>query len=876
MSEPKSSISHGRYINCGPREVLKIRSFTGFGHVHQVIADILKSCAAFRTIAVGRALHGCVVKLGLLSCQSLSKALLNMYSKCGAQGDFLKLFGQMGTSDPVVWNIVLSGLAGSKFYDGKVIGLFNAMHVANGAKPTPVTFAILLPVCVRLGDLNGGKRAHSYVIKSGLGTHTLVGNALVSFYAKCGSVLGDAYAAFNGISDKDVVSWHAIIAGFSENMFMDFAFRLFKGMLKGQVEPNSVTIMNILPVCASLDKNFSYLLGKEIHCYILRRAELGENVNVCNALVSFYLRIGRKEDADSVFQRMESRDLVSWNTIIAGYASNGEWLKAVEFFHELLSTEIIDPGSVTLISVLPACAQLQNLYLGKAIHGYVLRHPCLYEDTNVGNTLVSFYKKCNNIKAAYQTFLMITSQDLISWNCVLGAFAENAYRTQFQELLRMMFKEGIRPDSVTILTIIQHCVTFSRLEKVKETHSYAIKAGFLMVDSEPTTANAILDAYSKCGDMEYAFRIFQSLAEQRNLITFNSMISGYVNSGLHDDAIMIFNTMSDRDLTTWNLMVRAYAEKDCPEQALSLFRELQAQGMKPDAVTIMSLLPVCAHTASFHLLRQCHGYMIRVSFDDARLCAAILDVYAKCGSIECAHRLFQSNFHKDLVMFTSMVGGYAMHGMGEEALRLFSYMLELGVKPDHVIITAVLSACAHAGLVDEGLNIFYSIENVHGMKPTMEQYSCVVDLLARGGQISDAFSLVTRLPIEPKASVWGSLLGACRTHHEVELGRLVADRLFEIEASNLGNYVVMSNLYAADARWDGVMEMRKLMKTRDFIKPAGCSWIEVERRKNVFIAGDCSHPQRSSIYHMLHNLDQQIKQPFLFDKIDILQAALYC
>ena len=187
------------------------------------------------------------------------------------------------------------------------------------------------------------------------------------------------------------------------------------------------------------------------------------------------------------------------------------------------------------------------------------------------------------------------------------------------------------------------------------------------------------------------------------------MISGYVNCGLYDDAFMIFKKMSASDLTTWNLMVRACAENDCPDQAFGLFCQLQARGMKPDAVTIMSLLPACAQMSSVHLMKQCHGYVIRACLNDAHLKGALLDVYAKCGNIAYAFKLFQSNPGRDLVIFTAMVSGCAMHGMGEEALRIFSDMLELGVKPDHVVITSVLSACCHAGLVDEGLKIFYSI-----------------------------------------------------------------------------------------------------------------------------------------------------------------------
>ncbi|KAL6223475.1 hypothetical protein ACLB2K_006862 [Fragaria x ananassa] len=795
---------------------LLIRGTQNSGQInphYQELAALLKSCAALLAINSGKTLHGYVVKHGDLSCLSVSKALLNVYAKCGALDDCKTLFGQMCYSDPVIWNIVLSGFSSSWKYNGEVMKLFHEMHVVGKAKPTSVTIAIVLPVCARIGDLDMGKSVHAYVMKSGLETDLLVGNALISMYAKSGLVSYDAYTVFENIADKDAVSWNAIIAGCSENRLIKKAYELFRWMLKGPVNLNYVTIATILPICASLDKN-AYWSGREIHCYVLRRSELAADVSVCNALVSFYLLVGQIEKAESLFQRMKSRDLVSWNAIIAGYASNGEWLKALDLFYKLLSLQTMGPDSVTILSILPSCAHLKLLHVGRKIHGYVLRHPMLYESTAVGNAIVSLYVKCDKIEDALETFLMMSRRDLISWNTMLVAFSGIGYSTKFLNLLNGLLREGMIPDHITILTIIQFCSGVCRVEKVKETHSYTIKAGFLLDD----IGNAILDAYAKCGNMDYAFKIFQSLSQKKNLATSNSMISAYVNCGSHDDAQMILNGMSETDLISWNLMVQAYAENGCPAEAINLFNELQAQGMKPDAMTIMSLLPVSAQISSVHLLRQCHGYVVRAFLPDVYLTGALLDMYAKCGAILYAYELFQSSLYKDLVMFTAMIGGFAMHGMGEEALRIFSHMLELGIKPDNVIITAVLSACSHAGLVNEGLKIFHTIEEVYGVKPTMEQYACVVDLLGRG-------------------------------------------HLFDIEADNIGNYVVMSNLYASEARWDGVMEVRQLMRIRDLKKPAGCSWIEVERRTNRFIVGDLSHPQRSIIYSTLSILDQQIKEP---------------
>ncbi|XP_010521571.1 PREDICTED: putative pentatricopeptide repeat-containing protein At5g08490 [Tarenaya hassleriana] len=840
--------------------VYSLRTCSSLRSDHKVLADVVKSCAAMSELGSGRALHGCVAKLGHLACQVVSKSLLNMYAKCGSMDDCQKLFRQMDSVDPVVWNIVLSGFSGSCGHDVETVRFFKAMLFEDEPKPSPVTFATVLPVCARLGDSFSGKSMHSYVIKTGFDRDTLVGNSLVSMYAKCRLVSRDAWTAFDSITDKDVVSWNAIIAGFSENKMISDAFRLFCLMLKESTEPNYATIANILPVCAALGKNIAYQSGRQIHTYVVQRSWLQTDVFVCNALVSFYLRVGHMEDAASMFKRMSSKDLVSWNAVISGFASNCKWFKALQLFQELIHKGNVFPDSVTLVSILPVCAQLRDPLPGKEIHCYVLRRSFLLKDTSVGNALISFYARFGDTSATYWAFSLMSKKDLISWNTILDAFADTLFYSQFTDLLLRFLQAAIPPDYITILSITKFCTSLQRVDKVKEVHCYSVKADLLVNEVEPLVGNSLLDAYAKCGNVDYARKIFRYLSERRNVVTYNSMISGYVNCGNHDGARTLFNEMPTTDLTSWSLMVRVYAESRFPDEAIDLFHQIPARGMRPDTLTIMSILPVCAQMSSLHLVRQCHAYILRGGLGDIRLKGTLLDVYAKCGSLRSASVLFQSDPHKDLVMFTAMIGGYAVHGMGKEALMIYSHMLDLGLKPDHVVVTTVLSACCHAGLIDEGLKIFDSIGMVHRMKPTMEQYACVVNLLARRGRVEDAYSFVTGMPIEPNENIWGTLLGACTTYHNVELGRAVADHLLEAESDNIGNYVLMSNLYAADARWEGVMELRKLMKERDLKKPAGCSWIEVEGKRNVFVAGDCSHPQRNSIFSTLLTLGRQVKE----------------
>ncbi|KAI5443041.1 hypothetical protein KIW84_011901 [Lathyrus oleraceus] len=296
--------------------------------------------------------------------------------------------------------------------------------------------------------------------------------------------------------------------------------------MSGKAMPNSVTVATLLPVCArsgnlnagksvhgyviksgfeedafavcaSFDDIAAYCSGRKIHSYVLQWPKLSGDISVCNALMSFYLKIRRTKEAESLFWAMNARDLVSWKAIIAGYASNGEWLKALYLFGNLASLETLLLDSVTMVSILPACAQLEILLVGKQVHAYIFRHPFLFEDASVGNVLVSFYAKCGYIEEAYHAFSMISRKDLISWNSILDAFGEKRHHSRFISLLHLMLKIGIRPDYVTILTIIHFCASLLRVEKVKEIHGYSIRTESLFSATAPTVGNAILDAYSK-------------------------------------------------------------------------------------------------------------------------------------------------------------------------------------------------------------------------------------------------------------------------------------------------------------------------------------------------------------------------------------------
>jgi pentatricopeptide repeat protein len=257
---------------------------------------------------------------------------------------------------------------------------------------------------------------------------------------------------------------------------------------------------------------------------------------------------------------------------------------------------------------------------------------------------------------------------------------------------------------------------------------------------------------------------------------------------------------------------------------------------------------------------EIHGKIIRSGFhSDAFLESTLIDMYAKCGSIDKARELFDKIHQQDIVSWTAMIAGYAMHGCSREALKLFQQMRDSGMNPDHVSLVCILSACCHAGLVNEGYQYFKSMSEHYHITPAMEHYSCMVDLLGRAGRLDEAHEFINKMPIEPDAIVWRSLLGACRIHNNLELGEHAAAHLFELDPKNASPYVLLSNIYAAAGRWSDIVKLRKTMKDKGVQKPSGCSWIEINKQVHTFNVGDRSHPLMQKIYTKLETLSREMK-----------------
>jgi pentatricopeptide repeat protein len=310
----------------------------------------------------------------------------------------------------------------------------------------------------------------------------------------------------------------------------------------------------------------------------------------------------------------------------------------------------------------------------------------------------------------------------------------------------------------------------------------------------------------------------------------------------------------------WSAMITGYALSGNSREALKLFYQMQLTNMKPDLATVKSLVPACAHLAALQPGTWMHGYLIKSGFEsDVSVGTALVDMYGKYGSIDMARKLFDIMHERDVVSWSAIIAGYGMQGYGENALELFSQMQKTGLSPDHVTFVCVLSACSHAGLLDEGWQIFDSMVRDYDIMPSVEHYACMVDLLGRVGRLDDAEDFIKKMPLKPDAGVWGALPGACRIHCNVELGGRVAEQLFYLEPDNAGHYVLLSNMYAAAGSWDDVAKVRTMMKDKGLKMTPGCTLVEINNRVHQFIADDRSHPHSDEIYATLKSLAGQMK-----------------
>ncbi|XP_031476303.1 pentatricopeptide repeat-containing protein At3g62890-like [Nymphaea colorata] len=522
------------------------------------------------------------------------------------------------------------------------------------------------------------------------------------------------------------------------------------------------------------------------------------------------------EYARKVFDEMSSPSVFFWNAMIKGYQQNGDHMEVLRLYFQMRSCGF-DSDAFTFPVVLRSCSPLKRIREGKGIHGLVLKTGYA-TNVIVQTALMDLYSLSGCVASARQVFDEMRERDVICWNTMIAGYSR--------------------------------CGDFANAEELFHK----------MPEKDESSWNTLIDMYCKAGDVEAARRLFDEMPK-KDIISWNAMISGYVHIGDMEVARLLFDEMPRRSVVSWNVVITCCVHHRRFTDALDLFRKMQRSDVRPNEVTMVAVLPACAHLGAMDLGQWIHAYIdknrIRM---DVYVTTALIDMYGKCGNVEEARRVFEMAKEKDAFSYSTMIEVLALNGKAEEAFQIFSYMQSHGLKPNGVTFVGLLTACSHAGLVEKGRMYFNMMKSEYNLEPKSEHFGCMVDLLGRAGYLDEAFELIKSMPMEPHVVVWGALLNACRIHGNVKLAETVGFRLIELNPTNCGNYVLLANIYAKANRWDDSVRVRKMMKDRGVVKKPGCSSIEVNNSVHEFIAGDNSHTHCARIYRTLQEVTERLKR----------------
>ncbi|XP_020592718.1 putative pentatricopeptide repeat-containing protein At3g13770, mitochondrial isoform X2 [Phalaenopsis equestris] len=444
--------------------------------------------------------------------------------------------------------------------------------------------------------------------------------------------------------------------------------------------------------------------------------------------------------------------------------------------------------------------------------------------TYLDTRLLIMYDMCGKLDDAREVFDGMPQRNIVTWTAMIAAYSRRGLQSLAICLFLCMLRTGIFPNEFTLATVLASCIGPHGLEHGRQMHSLVIKNNY---NSHVYVGSSLLNMYAKATKIHDARRVFEVLPE-RDIVACTSIISGY-------------------------------AQLDLDSEALEMFQKLYNQGMECNYVTFASLLTALARLSALEYGKQVHGLVIRHQLPFyIVLQNSMIYMYAKCGFLLYARRVFDYMPERTVISWNAMLVGYGDHGLGREVMSLFKSMRD--VKSDSVTYTAVLSGCSHGGLTDEGLDIFDSMVKDKEIEPEIGHYACVIDLLGRAGRIEKALEFITNMPFEPTIAMWGSLLGACRVHGNVSAGEYVAQRLLSIEPENAGNYVILSNIYADAGRWDDVVNVREMMKDKTVIKEPGKSSINLNKTIHTFHSGDRSHPQKDEVNAKVRELCEKIRE----------------
>ncbi|XP_030449543.1 putative pentatricopeptide repeat-containing protein At1g69350, mitochondrial [Syzygium oleosum] len=762
---------------------------------------LFRACASLRTLAQ---LHAHLLVTGLHRDPLASTRLVQSYAEMGSLESSRLVFDRFPAPDSFMWGVLVKCCVWSRSFE-QAVSLYREM-VRRGKEITGFVYPSVLRACSCSGDLGAGETVHGTIVKCGLDADDVVRSSLLCMYGETGQ-LHNARKVFDDMSGRDVVSWSSMISSYVDNGDPSGGLDAFRSMLLQGLEPDSVTVIGVAEACAQLG---SLCLARLIHGQVVTRNIESDDATLNNSLVVMYSKCGDLSSAEVLFNIATCWSAASWTAMISSYNQSGCFREALDVFLEMQVSQS-KANSVTMMAILCSCARLGWLREGQSVHCFVIRNAIDPGYDFLGPALIEFYADCGRVHDSEKTFMTIEERDAVSWNMLITVYARKGFLEEALSIFLHMRAQGVIPDSFSLTTSLWSCGSMGFSQLGCQIHGFVMKSHIY----NEFVRNALIDMYSKCGDVDSAYRVFLEI-QQRDIVTWNTMICGFCQNGYSLEAIHLFDKM-------------------------------YLNSFIMDEVSFLSVIQACSQLGHLKKGKWVHHKLIIHGVrKDSYIDTALTDMYAKSGDLKSAQAVFDSMPEKTVVSWSAMIAGYGTHGQVDIAISLFNQMVQMGIQPNDITFMNILSACSHAGSVEYG-KFYFGLMNSHGVAPKLEHFACLIDLLSRSGNLDEAYSVISSMPFPADSSVWGALINGCRIHQRMDIFQIIQRDLLDVHTDDTGYFTLLSNIHAEEGNWVRSRKLRSTMESAGLKKVPGYSLIELGNRTYKFGAGDISNLQIEEI-----------------------------
>lgn len=668
---------------------------------------------------------------------------------------------------------------------------------------------------------------HARIITSGFRPRGHILNRLIDVYCKS-SNLSYAKQLFDEIPKPDIVARTTLIAGYSSSGDSKLARQVFD---QTPFNIRDTVFYNAMITCYSHNNHGHAAV--QLFNYMKRECFLPDNFTYTTVLAAAGLIADRENHCQQFHCAVVKSGTATVNSVMNSLLSL--YVKCA--CSPMVSSSLLMESANKLFDELPDKDQL------------------------AWTTIITGYVRNGDLDGARRVFNQMDEKLVVAWNAMISGYVHKGLISEAFEMFRQMFLLGIKYDDFTYTSVLSGCAEAGCFLHGKQLHAYMLRTeakteGEFLV----SVSNALITLYWKCDKIDQARKIFDQIPV-KDIVSWNAILSAYVSARRISEAKSFFEKMPVKNSLSWTVMISGFAQNAFGEEGLRLFNEMRFNDIEQCDYAFAGAITACAVLAALEQGRQLHGQIIRLGFDSSLSAGnALITMYARCGVVEAAHTLFYTMPCVDSVSWNAMIAALGQHGHAAQAIKLYQEMLEEQIWPDRITFLTILSACTHAGLVDEGRLIFSSMSKDFGINPGEDHYARLIDLLCRAGKFSEALDVIQNMPFEPGAPIWETLLAGCRNHRNLDLGVQAAKKLFDLIPQNDGTYILLSNMFSTAGLWEDAAKVRKLMRDRGVKKEPACSWIEVDNKVHVFLVDDTAHPEVQEVYRYLEKLVLRMRE----------------